>query len=330
MLFSRSVVFRVRLRPETTNADSGASISREWINPSRRATTSTAMPTADGSRRRRFRPTKRVMASGAELVDKTRKQTLGIIEDAWRRRRSANGGYAQNWRLSTRRSWTRQAIESKGAAPLKPQFDEIAAIMDRRDLARVIGSRIRADVDALNNTNFETEQPVRRVGDSRPDRPGAHLPLSAARRPGIAGPRLLSLRQPAYGRVAEAISGASSAAMFQLAGLQRPRSARGARIRAGDGHRRSTCNARCNRKTCIPRSRGTAPIFRRKRPDWIGPRCWTAAGLKDAPVFIAWQPAAITGLSALTAKQPLDAWKDWLAFHAIEDARSFLSEGIRG
>lgn len=48
------------------------------------------------------------------------------------------------------------AIESKGIAPLKPELDSIAAIKDRRDLARVLGAQLRADVDALNNTNFET------------------------------------------------------------------------------------------------------------------------------------------------------------------------------
>jgi len=34
--------------------------------------------------------------------------------------------------------------------------DEIQAIASRRDLARVLGSQLRADVDPLNNTNFET------------------------------------------------------------------------------------------------------------------------------------------------------------------------------
>ena len=48
------------------------------------------------------------------------------------------------------------AIEAKGIAPLKPEFDRIAAVGDRKALARVIGSQLRADVDALNSTDFET------------------------------------------------------------------------------------------------------------------------------------------------------------------------------
>jgi predicted metalloendopeptidase len=53
-----------------------------------------------------------------------------------------------------------------------------------------------------------------------------------------------------------------------------------------------------------------------------------AAGLKDAPVFMVWHPKAIPGLSALAAKEPLDAWKDWLAFHATERAGSFLPKAF--
>ena len=49
--------------------------------------------------------------------------------------------------------------------------------------------------------------------------------------------------------------------------------------------------------------------------DW--PALLDAAGLKDAPTFIVWHPKAVTGLSALAAKEPLDAWKDWLAYHAV-------------
>src|SRR4029079_12788498 len=49
------------------------------------------------------------------------------------------------------------AIEAKGRAPLQPQLDRIAAISDRKALARVLGSTLRADVDAFNATNFYTE-----------------------------------------------------------------------------------------------------------------------------------------------------------------------------
>ena len=49
------------------------------------------------------------------------------------------------------------AIEAKGLRPLQPAFDRIAAIRDVRDLSRVLGGTLRADVDALNATNFYTD-----------------------------------------------------------------------------------------------------------------------------------------------------------------------------
>src|SRR5262249_7042515 len=59
---------------------------------------------------------------------------------------------------------------------------------------------------------------------------------------------------------------------------------------------------------------------------------WTvlldAAQLMDAPVFIVWHPKAVTGLSALASREPLEAWKDWLTFHTIEQAAAFLPKAF--
>jgi len=48
------------------------------------------------------------------------------------------------------------AIDKAGLAPIKPELDAIDAIRTREDLARVLGSRLRADVDPINATNFHT------------------------------------------------------------------------------------------------------------------------------------------------------------------------------
>ncbi|MBS0382554.1 MAG: M13 family peptidase, partial [Proteobacteria bacterium] len=49
------------------------------------------------------------------------------------------------------------AIDKAGLAPLQPEFDAINAIKTRTDLARVLGSRLRADVDPINATHFHTQ-----------------------------------------------------------------------------------------------------------------------------------------------------------------------------
>ena len=47
-------------------------------------------------------------------------------------------------------------IEAKGLTPLRPHLDAIAAIKDKGELAHALGESLRADVDALNNTNYHT------------------------------------------------------------------------------------------------------------------------------------------------------------------------------
>src|SRR4051812_42264668 len=49
------------------------------------------------------------------------------------------------------------AIEQAGLGPIAAQLREISALRDRKSLSHLLGSRLRADVDALNSTNFYTD-----------------------------------------------------------------------------------------------------------------------------------------------------------------------------
>ena len=100
-------------------------------------------------------PDKSSYGIDAILADETRNRTRDLIENA------ANAGTSAAADVRKVADFyasfmDEAAIESKGIAPLKLQLDSIAAISDKRNLARAIGSRLRADVDPLNNTNFET------------------------------------------------------------------------------------------------------------------------------------------------------------------------------
>jgi putative endopeptidase len=58
-----------------------------------------------------------------------------------------------------------------------------------------------------------------------------------------------------------------------------------------------------------------------------------AAGLAEQPQFIIWQPSAIAGIAKLVGAEPLQTWKDYLAFHAISRSapvlpRAFVEEGF--
>ncbi|RZA10623.1 MAG: M13 family peptidase, partial [Lysobacteraceae bacterium] len=56
--------------------------------------------------------------------------------------------------------------------------------------------------------------------------------------------------------------------------------------------------------------------------DW--PAFLDAASLASETTLVAWQPEAIRKLSALVASEPLDSWKAYLRFHALDHSAALL------
>src|SRR6516164_5634928 len=83
--------------------------------------------------------------AGAILVDETRKRLQTLFQES--SGATAATGDARKIGDYYTTYMDEAAIESKGIAPLKPELDEIAAIADRRALARALGGQLRADVD---------------------------------------------------------------------------------------------------------------------------------------------------------------------------------------
>jgi predicted metalloendopeptidase len=261
----------------------------------------------------------------AILADETRKRTLKLIQES---AQAGSAGSVNARKIGDFYSsfMDEAAIESKGIAPLKPQFDGIAAIANRRDLARVLGGRLRADVDALNATNFETENlfgvwitqgltdPSHSVpyllqgGLGMPDREYYVSP----------SPHMAELRKQYQAHIA---------AMFKLAGFDDP-AARAARVFALESKMAAVHATRVESEDVHRVVSWKRDELGSKAPglDWAA--LLEAAGLQDAPVFMIWHPKAVPGLSALVAKEPLDAWKDWLTFHAVERFGSFLPKAF--
>jgi putative endopeptidase len=83
--------------------------------------------------------------------------------------------------------------------------------------------------------------------------------------------------------------------------------------------------ARMRTRATIPGPAPTSPPA--PGLDWAA--FWTAAGVPASQRdFIAWQPGAITKLSALVASEPLQSWRDWLAFHMINQVTGSLPKAI--
>jgi putative endopeptidase len=68
----------------------------------------------------------------------------------------------------------------------------------------------------------------------------------------------------------------------------------------------------------------TRADFDAKAPGLDWKTFFAAAGLEQPAEFVVWQPSAVTGISALTGSEPLDTWKDYLTFHAIQSRVAVL------
>src|SRR5262249_47587242 len=88
------------------------------------------------------------------LADDVRKRTRTLIEEAAAPSNTNDESRKIGDFYST--FMNEAEIESKGIGPLQPQLDKIAKIQNREQLVRVIGGTLRADVDPLNSTNFQT------------------------------------------------------------------------------------------------------------------------------------------------------------------------------
>lgn len=259
------------------------------------------------------------------LADDTRKRLLALIQD------SAKGGSATDGDVRKVGDFyssfmDEAAIEAKGIAPLKPKLDGIAAIKDRKDLARVLGSEVRADVDALNNTNFETGNLFGvwiTQGLSDPSHSYPYLLQGGLGMPDrdyylSTSPHMAELRKQYQAHVQ---------AMLQLAGFDKP-AERAARIFALETKMAGVHATRVESEDVHTVVSWKRDELAAKAPGLDWPSLLTAAGLNDAPVFYIWQAKAIPGLSKLAATEPLDSWKDWLAFHAIENSAAFLPKAF--
>ena len=62
----------------------------------------------------------------------------------------------------------------------------------------------------------------------------------------------------------------------------------------------------------------TRADFARQAPGLEWSAFFDAAKLGKQNTFVVWQPSAVIGVAALVASQPLEVWKDYLRFHAVD------------
>jgi len=212
------------------------------------------------------------------------------------------------------------AIERAGLAPLKPVLDSIAAIGDRTALSRFLGTTLRSDVDIFNATNLYTPNLLGLWMAQDLDDPTHYSPFLV--QGGIVMPD-----RSYYLDSSSAIAAVRNqyrphvAAMLKLAGLPDPDAKAAAVVQLETRMARVHWTREASEDVEKGNNHWARADFAAKAPGLDWDAYFGAAGLAKAPRFVVWQPSAVAGLSALVASEPLDAWKAWLAFHAVQ-ARS--------
>lgn len=220
-----------------------------------------------------------------------------------------------------------KAIEAKGLSPLQPTFKAIEAIRDRSDLARYLGATLRADVDVLNATNYYTANLFGLWVAQDLDEPTRYAPFLL--QGGLGLPERSYYLDPSEGMAAIRTQYlAHVAAMLKLAGLP-DAAARAAAVVALETRMAKVHASREESGDILKGNNHWARAdFAKKAPGLDWEVYFTAAGLKQPEVFVVWQPAAFTGLSALAAEVPLDTWKDYLTFHALQHRSRVLPKAV--
>jgi len=219
------------------------------------------------------------------------------------------------------------AIEAKGMAPLRSHLDAIAAIRDKKELAKALGETLRADVDALNNTNFHTANLF-----GLWVAPGFHDPehyMPYLLQGGLELPdREYYLSDSEHMKKLRADYQAHAATMLKLGGFSGAEG-RAARVVALE-HAIAQTHRSLAENEDIHKADNTwsRPDFSANAPGLDWSEYFRGAGLGDVDAFMVWQPEAFKGEAALVASTPLETWKDWMALHVIEEYAGVLPKAM--
>jgi predicted metalloendopeptidase len=271
-------------------------------------------------------PDRSAYGSSTILSELTDGRVAELIQDAAKANAPAGsdlrniGDYYASFMDST-------AIDAAGLGPIQPTLDSISAIRDRKDLARVLGSTLRDDVDALNNTNFYTEHLLGLWVAQDLDDPTHYSPFLLQGGLGMpdrsyyldSSSAMASIR----GKYQEHV-----AAMLDLAGVPDAGAKAAAIVQLETGMAKAHWSRQESGNVSKGNNHWTRQEFGTKARGLDWETYFAAAGLDQATRFVVWQPSAVIGLSALVASEPLDTWKDYLTFHAIQSRVAFLPDAF--
>jgi putative endopeptidase len=219
------------------------------------------------------------------------------------------------------------AIEKRGLTPIKPDLDRIQAIADKGALAEAIGRSLRADEDPLNATNLHTENLFGIFVTQAFSDPTKTVPYILQGGLGLPDRDYYVSSDPAMVKLRGAYT-PYVAKILTLAGFPNAQ-ARAQKIVALET---KLAQAHETLETTQDVTKANNPWkradFDKKAPGVDWGRLLGAAQLGNQQDFVVWQPATVTRTAALIGSEPLDVWKDWLAFHRINQMTEVLPKAF--
>ncbi len=217
-------------------------------------------------------------------------------------------------------------IDKRGLAPLQPIFQRIDAAGNVRDFSSVLGSMMRTDVDPINATNLWTENLFGLFVTQSLEQPEKVVPYLMQGGLGMPNRAYYLSENADMARIRTAYRGYVAAMLTALG--------------RDSGEARADCILAL--ETAIAKvhadpeeAQDPAHVQAWSRDDYAAKAPgvdWSAyfdaAQLGGQPQVMVWHPAAITGISALVASQPLEVWKDWLMLHTASRYAAMLPRKI--
>jgi len=259
----------------------------------------------------------------AVMTEEASKRTVDLIQDA------AKGGAGDGKKVGDYyASYMDEAgIEAKGLTPLKADLARIAAIKDKKQLATVLGGNIRADVDALNATDFYTDNVLGLWASPAFDDTSKYAPFLL--QGGLGMPdREYYLSDKASMVEARAKYLAHVEKILTLGGVANA-AAKAKAIVALETQLAQASASRADSADVQKADNSWTPAdFSKKAPglDWSA--FFTAAKLNGQPRFIVWHPTMVTGLGKAVSDTDLAVWKDYLTFHLLDHYSNVLPKAF--
>ena len=260
------------------------------------------------------------------LTQDIEKHTTQLLEDAVKA--NAPAGSSQRKLADFYAAFMDEAaIEKRGLAPIQPELARVARITDAKSLATYLGSELRADVDALNSGQIQTDRLFGIYVDGDLERPDEERRVPDARRPRHARPQLLRRRLAADGAAPREVRG-DLGAMLKLAKVADPegkaKKVAALEKRIAEAHvSRSDAEDVAKANNPWPRAE-----FAKRAPglDWSA--YFKAAGLDKVDTIIAWMPSAVTAEAALVKDVPIADWKAYLTARIVDRHGSLLPKAF--